>query len=316
MKVSIIKGEELSPALIKIWSAIQSNCRIFHNPFFSPYYTYLVSLARNDVFVAILEENNEIFGFFPFQKDEKKIGKAVGMGVTDYNGVIVKNNINIDVQELLHKCDLIHWKFDHLIAAQKSFEPYYHRKTISPTIRLGMGFETYKKQRKEAGGKQIQKIENRIRKIEREIGQIRFEPHINSMTILHTLISWKSSQFRRTGSFDDFSLKWVVDLYENIHNSNYEDFSNLLSVIYVNEETISLEMCLRYKNVLHGWCTVYNPFFRKYSPGLIVMLNVIKYSESIGIKFIDYGKGAYPYKRGFMNSSIPIAEGIATRSKK
>jgi CelD/BcsL family acetyltransferase involved in cellulose biosynthesis len=310
MKITIIKGEELSIDLCDKWLEIQKDNCIFHSPFLSPYYINLVAKVKKDVYVAIIEENNEIVGFFPFQKDENRFGMPVGKGVTDYQGVILKQLVSLNAIELISKCNLNTWEFDHLITSQNIFELYYTRETISPLIDLSNGYEVYKKERIESGTKQISQIEKQLRKIENEIGSIMFKTEVDDFDLLQKLINWKSAQFKQTGAFDDFSLKWVRELYERIfYFEKKNEFKKLLSTFYINDDPIAIELGLVYKNIDHGWCSAYNKSYSKYSPGLILQLKIIEIANQIGITIIDLGKGTYLYKKRLMNGSIKIAEG-------
>jgi len=311
MKISVIKANEITPELTEKWVDIQNENEILHSPFLTPYYNFLVSTVKADVFIAILENNNKIVGFFPFEKKDKTSGEPVGKGVTDYQAVIIKKNTPIDVAKLITKCGLNSWEFDHLLMSQEMFKPYYTFETISPIIDLSKGYEHYKTERRCSGTEQIIQIEKQINKIEKEVGKICFTQSIMDIEMLKKLTNWKSAQFKRTGVFDDFSIVWVRDLYEKIfYFEKRIDFSILLSVIFLEDKPIAIEIGLRYKSVNHGWTSAYDINYSKYSPGLILQLKIIENSNSIGITRIDLGKGTYLYKIRIMNNSIQIAEGI------
>ena len=67
-------------------------------------------------------------------------------------------------------------------------------------------------------------------------------------------------------------------------------------------------MGMRSKTVLHGWFAAYDPAFAKYSPGILLLLDMAKRASSPGISIIDMGKGSEPYKQR-LNGAIQIAEG-------
>jgi hypothetical protein len=48
------------------------------SPYLSPEFTQLMAAVRDDVFVAVLEQQGEAVGYFPYQRGALRIGKPVG----------------------------------------------------------------------------------------------------------------------------------------------------------------------------------------------------------------------------------------------
>jgi CelD/BcsL family acetyltransferase involved in cellulose biosynthesis len=313
MKINVIKGKELTDELITNWLGIQKNNQNLANPFFCPHFTSAVSFVRDDIYVGIIEEDNNICGFFPFQYDKNKRGMPVGKGISDYQGLIIPNDrVSWNAKELLKKCGLQSWEFDHLIMTQHLFHPYHNVKTVSPIIDLKNGFEDYKNEKFKQGNKQVIKAYKRLRQLNREVGKVHFEASVDDKTILYKLMRWKSAQHVRTSVFDHFSQKWMVELFEYLHNIKTPDFSGLLSVLFVNKKPIAIHMGICSRTVWHFWFSSFDRAYSKYSPGIILRLKMAESAESLGISMLDMGKVIYPYKRRFMNNSIPIAEGVVT----
>ena len=81
-------------------------------------------------------------------------------------------------------CGVSSLEFSHLIASQAPLRGYHGRGGVSPTIDLPDGYETYKKQHREGGSGEIRKIEALERKMEREVGPLRFEAHAKDGAML------------------------------------------------------------------------------------------------------------------------------------
>jgi CelD/BcsL family acetyltransferase involved in cellulose biosynthesis len=310
MKVSIIKGEELSSDLKRAWKNIQLADKNFYSPYLSPEYTFAVSMVRPDIYVAILEENNTIVGYFPFQKEDNGCGKPVGKGICDYQGVVIKDRIEWEAKVLIKKCGMQCWEFDHLIMGQSQFEKYYHVTTDSPIIELFKGFETYVSKKKSQGSRVISQIKRKIRKFEKEIGTIRFEFAVDSGETLNQLMAWKSAQHNRTKVFDLFGVDWIIRLVKRIHHTKTELFRGNLSAIFLDNLPLAIHMGMIYKNVLHSWFPAYNIEYAKFSPGLILILKILEHAYNEGIDIVDLGKVTYFYKKRLMTGAIPIAEGV------
>jgi CelD/BcsL family acetyltransferase involved in cellulose biosynthesis len=54
---------------------------------------------------------------------------------------------------------------------------------------------------------------------------------------------------------------------------------------------------------------VFNKDFARYSPGLVLLLELARAAESVGIREIDLGKGDAQYKTAFATGVVPLLEG-------
>jgi CelD/BcsL family acetyltransferase involved in cellulose biosynthesis len=65
--------------------------------------------------------------------------------------------------------------------------------------------------------------------------------------------------------------------------------------------------------VLSSWIPAYDARYARYSPGLVLHIEMAKHAASIGIKRIDLGRGYNDMKAGLMSASIPVAVGCIER---
>ena len=70
---------------------------------------------------------------------------------------------------------------------------------------------------------------------------------------------------------------------------------------------------MRTPEVFHIWFPAYHPEFAKYSPGLILLIEMAQHCAAAGIERVDLGKGSQRYKKSFASAAIPLAEGVVTR---
>jgi CelD/BcsL family acetyltransferase involved in cellulose biosynthesis len=283
------------------------------NPCFAPEFTQAVAAARNDVAVGIIEEHGQVVAIFPFQRKHGGRGIPVGGTVSDYQGLICPPDFSFDARELLRACGLISWDFDRLLATQKPFKPFHKLCEPSAVLDLSQGYEAYVSDRRAAGTEQIKKCMNLLRRLELEVGPVRFIPHSPERRALAKVLSWKSQQYRKTGWRDLFALKWGRSLVESIQSKQSESFAGMLSLLYAGEKLIAGHMGMRSRSVWHYWFPAYDPIFAKYSPGLILLLKMAEYAPQIGLRKIDLGTGLTLYKRRLMNASVSVAEGSVER---
>lgn len=312
MRFNVIKGRELTAALTQRWTEIQESCVDLASPYFRPEFTEHVAAVRDDVSVGVLEDDDgRIVGFFPFHRRRGGIGRPIGLGLSDYHGVISEPDAQWTVEDLLGGCGLVRYEFDHLPATQSQFAASHRAVEDSPIIALAGGYESFETSRDKAGRKQLREIERKRARCEEEVGPIEFVRHTADVDVLHTLMDWKSDQCQRSGTVDYFSLSWCRGLIECIHANRGAEFGGILSCLYADGSLAAAHFVMRSRRVWHSWFPVYNHEFHAYSPGLILLLEMIRAAADEGVEHIDLGKDISTYKKRFMTSAIQVAEGCA-----
>lgn len=309
MDIQLVRPADLTADQLTMWSRLQREQVEINSPYFRPEYTQAVSRVRSDVEVAILRQQSATLGFFPFQRDTFNIGKPVGNRLSDFHGVIAHQDLKWSVEELMHGCRLAAWDFNHLIASQSPFRAHHRIIEESPYIDLSSGYEAYVSERHASKSDRFKQAQRESRRFERDMGPLRLEWNTADVTVLETLLQWKSQQYRRTNLLDIFQFSWVVKLLELIKAQATEEFSGVLSALYANDQLVAAHFGMRSGDVLHYWFPAYDREFQKYSPGKALMVEMAKAAHSAGIHRIDLGKGTDQFKRIFRSRATLVAEG-------
>jgi CelD/BcsL family acetyltransferase involved in cellulose biosynthesis len=310
VKIELISAADLDIGLRTIWGDIQRSNDDLRSPYFSVEFTQAVAAVRRDVYVGILQSAGKVVGFFPHHRALGGFARPVGLGLSDYHGVIVEREVEWSFDELLRSCGLVRWKFDHALASQTQVARYCARTEDSPIIDTGLGLDAYLTRRLQLGGRQLKSIWYQAERLEREFGSytfVQFDP--GSVDGLDQLFSIKSRQCRETGAYDYFGVQWTRDLVRYLHGLRSGDFSGVLSSIYVGDTRIASHFGMRSRDVWHWWFPVYDRDFARYSPGLILLWEAVKCAATLGLRHIDLGKGMHDYKRRMMTQSIKVGEG-------
>lgn len=305
MKVSVIKTSELDRDLENRWEEIRSQNSDLVSPYFTAEFTKQVGKCRPQVYVGVLEENGDIIGFFPFQKNIVGTGRPVGGALSDYHGLISMKSVPGITEKVIQQTGLKVWKFDHLIASQSASLT----QEISPSIYLPKGFTHYLEEMKKKVSRQYTKIQRMRGKLEREVAPLRFEFQSNDQKALQKVFEWKGAQCRRTGGIDFFQYQWIRSLIENIFSSHTSRFKGVLSTLYAGDRLIAAHFGIQSDHVLHYWFPVYDVALKKYSPGISLLFYMLEEAENHHISLVDLGKGKQRYKTSFMNHQTLISEG-------
>lgn len=309
MRYELIRASELDNGLSGAWSGILDAHPEYRSPYFTPQFTRAVAAVRDDTYVCVMEDGAQVAGFFPFQMSARRIGRPVGGAFSDCQAVIALRDAEWDVRDLLRGSRLYVWEFDHLLRCQKQFESYHRAHSKSPIIALEgsskiMSGDSHNHIRNEQA-----QAPRRRRKLEREIGPLRFESELNDPKVLDRIIAWKGAQFTRWGSANPFCLKWTRDLLHLILNTRLPRFSGSMSALFSGDTLLAAHVGMRCKDVLHYWFPAFNREFATYSPGIVLLAWMVETALENGIKTIDLGKGDEEYKRRWANVSVLLAEG-------
>lgn len=311
MKFQVIHPHELTVAMIGRWLEIQESDSALASPYFCPEFTLSVAAVRSDVQIGILKDKNQIIGFFPFHRRRCGVARPIGLGLSDYHGLIVDARARWTVETLLEGCRLVRWEFDHLIASQWPFANFVSSSYQSPIIDVSQGFDRYKAGIDRSARKQLREVERKRAKLESAIGPINFIQHTQDQSVLRQMIAWKSFQCKQTGTVDYFSLNWCARLIKLIHASRHKTFGGMLSCLYAGNQLAAVHYSMYSRNVWHSWFPAYDENLKQYSPGLILLYELIKSAADSGIHYIDLGKGKSLYKKRVMTGCIQVAEGCA-----
>jgi CelD/BcsL family acetyltransferase involved in cellulose biosynthesis len=309
MKVLVLRANQLAESHWKAWDRFQRTDPTLDSPYFRPEYTQAVAAIRPDVAVAVLEEGGEPAGFFPFQRGRWGIAKPVGGRMTDFQGIIARQGLEWDAAALVRACNLRGWDFDHLLASQAPLRPWHLTTGESPFMDLSRGFDGYRQTCQPSGPTSVKRVLEKARKLARQVGALRLETQATDPRLLTTLLEWKTAQYRRTKAPNVFAYGWTVRLLERVLARPGEGFAGMLIGLYAGDRLAALEMTLRSGGVLHSWFPAYDVNLAKYSPGLILMVEMARAAAALGIRRIDLGKGDAEYKTSFMSGATILAVG-------
>ncbi|MGK5545832.1 GNAT family N-acetyltransferase [Streptomyces sp. URMC 127] len=318
MNISVYRPGELTAADRAAWSALQERAvedgsPQLANPFLAPEFALAVGRCRPGARIAVVREDGEPAGFFPYQRSALGVGRAIGLGLSDAQGLIHRPGFQWDARELLHACGLSVWEFDHLVEGQKPFEIGASGSYRSPVVDVEQGFEPYLAVLRKQSPKFTRTTLAKERRLGRDIGGVRYVHDERDPEVLRTLISWKSAQYRRTGRSDRFARPWIARLVEQLFHTRTESFAGLLSVLYAGGRPVAAHFGLRSRRVLACWFPSYDPAFAKYSPGLVLHLRMAEGAAAAGLAYLDLGRGEKEYKNSLKTRELCVSEGWVTR---
>ncbi|MFJ8200322.1 GNAT family N-acetyltransferase [Streptomyces sp. NPDC096152] len=318
MDISVYRPGELSAADRAAWTAMQSKAHLhgsegLANPFLSPEFALAVGRCRRGVRIAVVREDAEPAAFFPFQRSAAGVGRAVGIGVSDCQGLVHRPGFTWDARDLLRACGLAVWEFDHLVAGQEPFEAGASGTFPSPVMDVDQGYDTYLRELRARSPKFTRTTLAKERRLGRDAGPVTYVHDERDPAALRTLMAWKSAQYRRTGRSDRFAHEWITRLVTRLFHTRSDPFAGILSVLYADGRPVAAHFGLRTERVLACWFPAYDPAYAKYSPGLVLHLRMAEAAAADGIAHLDLGRGQKEYKDSLKTRELLVSEGWVTR---
>lgn len=309
MNIATCRPSELGASELEAWRSIQAMDSSFDNPFLSPEFTVAAGRTRDNVRVAIIEDDNKPVAFLPYEVRAFGIGRAVGFGVSDLQGIVHHPEYTWSARDLLAKTRVNVFEFDHWLPNQAQTTDAKAFVSPSAVMDLSHGYEAYMAQDGRESRRLVKSALQKRRKLEREHGPITFLFDTPCESTLGLLMDFKSDQYRRSGRSDRFAKKWIRDLVKNLYETKNPDFSGVLSVMYVQDKPISFHFGIRTADTLSLWFPSYDPAFHKYSPGLQMFLEIARVAPQYGLKTLDLGKGEEEFKQSLKSHDRMVATG-------
>jgi CelD/BcsL family acetyltransferase involved in cellulose biosynthesis len=309
VNVIVSRADALPAPHVRLWTEWQRANEELHSPFLRPEFTQHVAAVCPDVEVAVLEQDGEPAGFFPYCRSRPGVGTPVGGPFCDLQGVVARPGTVWDAQRLLRGARLKAWHFHHLVASQGPLRPYHYCECPSYYMDLSGGYDGYCAERSRAGSQRIRRMLQRSRKIAREVGPLRFVPHTADGQVFETLVRWKVEHYRRIGAINYLGYDWARKLLPRLVDLNDDCFRGMLSALYCGDRLAAVHLGLRSCEVLHSWFPTYDPELADYSPGSVFFLLLAQEMPALGIQRIDLGRGDEQFKLSLGSGTVPVAQG-------
>ena len=285
------------------WRSFQRASQL--NPHMSLAFAEVVDRVRGSVTVSIARaRDGAILAIWPFQRRRWRMAEPVGFPLSDFQGPITGPNPLPDVAKMMRAAAFNSYRFDHLILCP-ALAPWVTGRWESPFIWVPQGPAGY---RSKEGSRLTQKMDYCKRRLERDCGPvsvIRSSEH----SVLDVLIKLKRQQYRQTGRSDPLMENWRQRLLHDLLDCGDSLCAGELSILRAGDCDIAWHFGLRSDEVLHYWFPAFDRKYWRHSPGLLLLSLLVGEAAQTGIKRVDLGTGAAPYKERFATGCFDLGSG-------
>jgi CelD/BcsL family acetyltransferase involved in cellulose biosynthesis len=315
MTIQILAPGELSGEDIAAWNGFQIGSGLL-NPFFSPQWVLACARAngpdRRQAKIAVLRDGANPVGFFP-ARISGGAAMPVGAPMCDYQGMVAKPGLAFCPRQIVNAFKVGRLDFSSLVEDQAPFHSFMRGRNESQVIDLSAGYDAYAAQRRAAGTDILQDTAKKRRKLEREHGEVSFGPLSSAQADFEKLLAWKRAQYAGSGQTDIFEAGWTQGLLQDLFERGAPDFGGAFFTLYAGGRLAAAHFALRQNGVMHAWFIAHDEAFARYSPGVILINDILKWAGSAGVRELDLGPGDYRFKQSLANVKRGVAHGYVGR---
>lgn len=305
----------LSAAERGAWADFTAHNPVLASPYFRLGFAECCEQARSDTRVIVARQGAQIIGFLSLQTGKVGYARPLAGPLGDVHGVICAPGTEPQVGAWLSAAGVPLFEFHSALALQSCWQAGEAWRDGSWIIDLSGGFDAFEEDRAAAEAKAFRNIRARRRRLDEAFGDAEFRMDDRRPEVLETLFGWKRAQYRRTGVFDVFSVRWTRDLLQAIAQRGDTDFRGMVSSLTIDGKLAAIHAGMVSESRCHYWFPAYDPAFNKVSPGLLLLLETARHAGECGQTSVELGPGDYDFKRNLGSYQIPLSAGcIVTRS--
>ena len=317
-KSKIIIKKKFDTELKEKWYQLEKESQI---SFFQTYdwqeYWYNICGVNLDLYIILFYKNEELVSILPLniKKSFLKILNWNGFPFSDYNQPILKTNYHLKLNDFKFIISQLREivKFDN-IHFINNINPHY----LDDTIKINNISYQLMFTRNEQQHNIIQKLKNKIKYEYRKL-KINYNLEINlnptkheKKNILNFFITQKTKQLNRTNAWNYLNIKKYKNYINNLLDYNNKNIT--FSCLKIENKIISAHIGYVYNNIFYYIFPVYDNDYKKYSPGNILLCELLENCQTENFKSFDFTIGSEAYKTKLNNKSCEIIEYISSET--
>lgn len=313
MKYVLYRPDEMSEEQWQIYAALRDARAIYDDPFFDPDFARLVGEVRSDTRIGFASDHQGVFAVWPLHIRPGNWARPIGSPFSDWNGPILTKDTELSPQEILAGFDISGMTTQGYMPVDFNTAPELERVGANLT-ELSGGWDAFFEDQQKRWPKHFKKMRRLNRNIERDFSEKHFAWDDRSDASFERLFELKQNQFARTGYHDVLKAPWTRALFERLRHFEGPRLRSRLTTMSFDGQFAAGEFNLQSDTVLHGWITAFDQSFGNYSPGNMLVQELLQSMCEDGLRLYDAGPGLDHYKRHYANLHAPIESGVLTGS--
>lgn len=270
----------------------------------TPEFAGLVSTVRDDVRILLIETDGRLQALLALHKRRGGLARPLGAPFSDYSGPVAHLGINVKLAEMLSIAGISAYESATTLSSRpqshdaENLPGHEDSHVIRPDRLTGTQFLERQRALHPKRFKNFRRLHSQF---EREVGPLEFQFGRPSARELTKLLELKSQQFRESGYVDLTEATEPVALLSAVAGSKHAFMTSLTT----NGTFVSGHFGFRCGKLFHPWISAFDPQWSAYSPGILLLLNVLRSWDAMNLDTYDLAAGHDHYKKYFANAARP-----------
>ncbi len=318
MKIDVVRPLDLGPAELDAWRAIQAARPHMGSPYLAPEWALTLARsggpdARSGRVAVLRQDGGRPAGFFPVRAGPFT-ALPLGAPLCDYQAVVAEEGVRVDAADLARALRVQRLDLYNTLTDSPGLGAHLRVFGESHIIDLANGFDAYAAERKAAGSNILADTAKKKRRLEKEVGAAVFTAQSASREDWDTAVAWKRAQYGATRQTDIFATPWVPAFLDRLRDEAGDRFGAHLFTLHADGRLVATHIALTNGPVLHAWFIAHDEEAQRHSPGVILIVEMLRWAAARGMREFDLGPGAYRFKTSLANASRPVGHGFAGRA--
>jgi CelD/BcsL family acetyltransferase involved in cellulose biosynthesis len=314
MRISLISAHEAPDALWREAEVLQAKCPDRADPLFSPQLARFLAFLRQDTKLITAYSGDELVAFWPVHLRPGGWARPIAGPFSDWHAPLIDPSQDLDAMELLADAGIS----GITVSAYKPEpgEPLRAgTRTGAHLSVINSDIDTWMEHQRSLHARHFKKTRQKRKHIERDFKSVVYNLDDRSDETFETILRLKRAQYAATGRHDVFSAPWARAFANGLRQHGTPQLHLRVVSLHLDGRFAAGEAMLCSPTVAHGWLTAYDPDFGNYSPGFLIVEEILNDMPSRGQSIYDAGPGQDYYKKYYTNVMTPVDQGVLRTGK-
>ena len=309
MKYKLYRPDEMSNEQWQIYAALRDARAVYDDPFFDPDFARLVGEVREDTRIGFASDRDGVFAIWPMHIRPGNWARPIGSPFSDWNGPILAEDVRLTTQEILAGFD-VSGLTTQGFRARHIGEPLPLDRVGGNLSVITSDAESFLADQQALWPKHFKKMRRIYRNIARDFDKMAVNWDDRTDASFERVLELKQAQYIRTGYHNVLKAPWARALLDRLRTFEGRRLRARLVTLSFDDSFVAGEFDLQSDTILHGWITAFDQQFKAYSPGHVLMQEMLPRMCEDGLNIYDAGPGLDKYKRNYANVQVPVETGV------
>ena len=311
---SLIPAQDAPETLWQDAEALRARCPGREDPLFSPQLARILSGIRRDTQLILARSGDRLMGFWPIHLRPGAWARPIGGPFSDWHAPLIDPDCPIGATDLMGAAGLSGMTVSSYLPAPGETCRTGGRVGAHISVITG-DVEAWFENQRRLHSRYFKKMRQKRKHVERDHDTVEFNLDDQSDATFNTILELKRAQYAATGRHDVLAPSWAQDFVHALRANRQPGLHLRTASLYLDGRFAAGEIMICSETVAHGWLTAYDTHFGSYSPGLLLVEDILTDLPTRGQTAYDSGPGQDHYKKYYSNVMIPSDQGVLRTHK-